>query len=111
MDFNLLKNKLIDISMYFKRNTSIWIYLFIGIILLSYSSLYVYKTYFSSEVSNIPNEEKYKEITMNNNVFEMVENEYNPYSEFYVAKYIIKETNSNSPTLAGAKFKVTRTAK
>lgn len=106
MDFNHIKNKLIDVSMYFRRNTSIWIYLFIGIILLSYSSLYVYKTYFSSEVSNIPNEEKYKEITMNNNVFELVENEYNPDSEFYVAKFIIKERNSDAPVLAGDTLEV-----
>src|SRR5699024_9954891 len=106
MDFNLLKNRLIDVSMYFRWNTSISIYLFIDIILLSYSSLYVYKTYFSSDVSSITNEEKYKEITMNNNVFELVENEYNPDSEFYVAKFIIKERNSDSPVLAGDTLEV-----
>jgi len=106
MDFNHIKNRLIDVSMYFRRNTSIWIYLFIGMILLSYSSLYVYKTYFSSDVSSITNEEKYKEITMNNNVFEMVDNEYNPDSEFYVAKFIIKERNSDSPILAGDTLEV-----
>lgn len=100
MNFTHIKNKLLDFGMYFKRNTSIVFYIFIGVIIIAYASLYTYKTYFTTEASTITEEQKYKEVMIDNNIFQMVENEYNSETGFYVAKFIIKERNSNAPMIA-----------
>lgn len=94
------KNKMTDFRMYLKRNTSLIFYIFIAFVVLSYASLYTYKTYIQSETSSIPEEEKYKEIALNNNRIQLVENEYNEESEFYVAKFVVKERDSSAPLIA-----------
>lgn len=111
MDFTHIKNKLLDVGMYIKRNTSIVFYIFIGVIILAYASLYTYKTYFTTEASTITQEQKYKDVMIDNNIFQMVENEYNSESGFYVAKFIIKERNSNAPMIANDTLNVSGVAR
>lgn len=111
MDFTHIKNKLLDVGMYIKRNTSIVFYIFIGVIILAYASLYTYKTYFTTEASTITQEQKYKDVMIDNNIFQMVENEYNSESGFYVAKFIIKERNSNAPIIANDTLNVSGVAR
>lgn len=111
MNFTHIKNKLLDIGMYIKRNTSIVFYIFIGVIILAYASLYTYKTYFTTEASTITEEQKYKEVMIDNNIFQMVENEYNSETGFYVAKFIIKERNSNAPMIANDTLNVSGVAR
>ncbi|WP_020006624.1 hypothetical protein [Salinicoccus albus] len=106
MDRKHIKNKLTDVGMYIRRNTSILFYIFIALVVIAYGSLYTYKTYFQTEASTIPKEEKYKEFTLNNNKIQMVENEYNSESEFYVAKFMIKERNSDTPVIANESLEV-----
>ena len=110
-DFSYIKNKMIDIFSYLRRNTSIIFYIFIGVIIIAYASLYVYKTNFSSEVTTVTGEQKYKEVMVNNNTFKMVENLYNPNTEFYVGKFIISNRNRNAPLIANETLKVEGIAK
>src|SRR5699024_6657713 len=111
MDRKHIKNKLTDVGMYICRNTSILFYIFIALVVVAYGSLYTYKTYFQTEASTIPEEEKYKEFTLNNNTIQMVENEYNSESEFYVAKFVIKERNSDTPVIANESLEVSGIAR
>lgn len=110
-DFSYIKNKMIDFLSYIRRNTSIIFYIFLGVIIIAYASLYVYKTNFSSEVTTVTEEQKYKEVMVNNNTFKMVENLYNPNTEFYVGKFIISNRNSNAPLIANETLKVEGIAK
>lgn len=105
-NFNHVKNRLIDVGMYIRRNTSIIFYIFIAVIIVAYASLYMYKTYFTTEASTITEEQKYKDIMLNNNIFQLVENEYNPETGFYVAKFILKERNNNAPVIANDTLEV-----
>lgn len=105
-NFNHVKNRLIDVGMYIRRNTSIIFYIFIAVIIVAYASLYMYKTYFTTEASTITEEQKYKDIMLNNNIFQLVENEYNPETGFFVAKFILKERNNNAPVIANDTLEV-----
>lgn len=100
MDKEHIKNKITDFAMYFKRNTSIIFYIFIAVVVLSYASLYTYKTYIQTEASSIPEEEKFKDFTLNSNTIQLVENEYNDKTEFYVAKFVIKNRDGTTPVIA-----------
>lgn len=97
--------------MYIRSNTSIIFYIFIAVVVLSYASLYTYKTYIQTEASTIPQEEKFKEFSLNNNTIQMVENEYNKESEFYVAKFVIKNRNADTPVIANDTLNVSGIAR
>lgn len=99
-NFEHIKNKLLDVGMYIRRNTSIIFYVFIIVIVVSYASLYAYKTYFTTEASTVTEQQKYKDVMLNNNIFQLVENEYNPNTGFYVAKFILKDRNNSAPVIA-----------
>lgn len=111
MDKEHIKNKLTDVGMYIRSNTSIIFYIFIAVVVLSYASLYTYKTYIQTEASTIPQEEKFKEFSLNNNIIQMVENEYNKESGFYVAKFVIKNRNADTPVIANDTLNVSGIAR
>lgn len=97
MDKERIKNKSIDLFRQLKRKPSISIYVFITIVVLCYASIYTYQTYFTGEESSISETDRNKEIILSNNTFQMVENEYNPESEFYIGKFVIKDLNQQNP--------------
>lgn len=106
-----IKNKMTDAAMYLKRNTSIIFYIFIAVVVLSYGSLYTYKNYIQTEASTISEEEKFKEFYLNNNTIELVENQYNDESEFYVGKFVIKDREAATPVIANDTLEVSGIAR